>query len=242
MASNRKEQPQPGNQQDTFKKLDEAYADSSMEDQILIYWNRYKSKIILGLVAATAIIIGIQVSKWWGSKAAADRGEAYAAATEDADKAAFAEKFSGTNLGGVAFLELADKSYAEGEFAAAVPNYEKAFKAFSRPEFKQTAHIGLALSRLQSGGEPSAIKDLEAIAANTDYVDAIRAEALYHLSVLDWKSGTFELMLQRHEQIAEMPNSGNWQSKALQLQGSIPELKKLVEAKATDGLAVDNEF
>ena len=240
MASNRKEQPQPDKKQDTFNKLDEAYAESSMEDQLLVYWNRHKSQVILGVVAATAIIIGIQVTKWWSSKSASDRGAAYAAATEDADKAGFAEKFSGTDLGGVAFLELADKSYAEGEFAAAVPNYENAFKAFSRYEFKQTAHLGLALSRLQSGDESSAVKDLEAIAANTDYVDSIRAEALYHLSILDWKSGAFELMLQRHEQIEEMPNSGNWQGKAFQLQGSIPELKKLVEEKASDGLVVEN--
>ena len=84
------------------------------------------------------------------------------------------------------------------------------------------------------------MKDLEAIAANDDYVDSIRAEALYHLSILDWKNSAFEAMLQRHEQIEALPNSGNWQAKALQLQGSIPELKQLVDARAPADLIVEN--
>ncbi len=240
MASNRKEQPQPDKKQNTFNKLDEAYAESSMEDQLVVYWNRHKTQVLAGVIIALFAIVGLQVTKWLSAKSAADRGAAYAAATEDADKLAFGEEYSKTDLGGVAFLELADKSYADGDFAAALPNYEKAFQAFSRYEFKQTAHLGLALTRLQSGDESSAIKDLEAIAANADYVDSIRAEALYHLSILDWKNSAFEAMFQRHEQIEALPNSGNWQAKAVQLQGSIPELKQLVDARAPAELIVEN--
>ena len=237
MASNRKDQPQPDDKQDTFQKLDEAYAESNMEDQLMVYWNRYKNQIVIGLIAAVLVILGIQLSKWWSQKSVTSRGEAYAAASDDSLKAAFAGKFSGTDLGGVAFLELADKAYSDGNFSAAIPHYESAFKAFDMVEFKQRAHLGLALSRLQAGDESVAIKDLESIGANVDYPDVSRAEAYYHLSVLDWEKGDFDAMLGRHDQIEELMGAGNWLSQALQLQNSIPELRKLVQARATEGSA-----
>ena len=46
MAENRKEQPQPGNKQDIFQKLDEAYADSNLEDQLIVFWNRHKNQVV----------------------------------------------------------------------------------------------------------------------------------------------------------------------------------------------------
>lgn len=240
MASNRKQQSPPGNKQDTFQKLDEAYAESDMEDQLLVYWNRHKNQILTGLIAAIVIIIGFQLAKWWSQKSVNDRGQAYAAASGDLQKKAFADKFSSTDLGGIAYLELADKAYAAGDFSAAIPNYEKAFKAFDLVEFKQRAHLGLAISRLQAGDESVAIKDLESIGSNSNYPDVSRAEALYHLSVIDWKQGDFESMLERHNQIEELANAGNWQSKATQLQNTIPELRNLVKAKATEGFSLEN--
>ena len=240
MAPNRKEQSSPKDKQDTFQQLDETYAESSIEDQLIVYWNRHKTQILLSVTAAMVIIVGIQVSKIWSEKSITDRGNAYVEATDDTEKAAFAEKFSSTEIGGVAFLELADKSYSDKDYAAAVPNYEKAFKAFKRAEFKQRAHIGLALSRLLSGDESNAIADLEGISSNFDYPEAARAEALYHLSILDWQGSSFEAMLNRHEEIEKLPNTGNWLGKALQLQASVPELKKLAEAKASEGLTIEN--
>jgi len=240
MASKTKEQPNPGKKQDTFEKLDEAYAESNMEDQLLVYWNRHKNQIVLAVGLAITLIIGIQLSKWWSVKSLSDRGQAYSEATEDAEKEAFANKFSGTDLGGIAYLELADKHYTDGDFAAAVPVYEKAFNAFGMVEFKQRAHLGLAMARLQAGEESNAAKDLEAVADNADYPDAARGEALYQLSIIDWKNGSFESMLQRQDRIDGLTNAGNWQGKALQLQNSVPELKKLVEAKASEGITLEN--
>ena len=240
MASNRKEQSPPKDKQDTFQQLDEAYAESSLEDQLIVYWNRHKTQVLLGVAAAVLLILGVQVTKLWSEKANADRADAYAEADDDSEKAAFAEKFSDSDLGGVAFMELADKSFSDKDYAAAIPNYEKAFKAFQRVEFKQRAHIGLALSRLLSGDENNAIADLEGISSNVDYPDAARAEALYHLSILDWQEGAFEAMLTRHGEIERLPSAGNWLGKALQLQSIVPELKKLAEAKASEGLAIEN--
>ncbi|MDA1065598.1 MAG: hypothetical protein O3C43_03760 [Verrucomicrobia bacterium] len=220
--------------------MDEAYAESSLEDQLLVYWNRHKTQVLLGLAVAVVLILGIQIAKLWSEKAVSGRAKAYAEANDDSKKAAFAEKFSSSELGGVAFMELADKSYSDKDYAAAIPNYERAFKAFERVEFKQRAHIGLALSRVLSGDESNAKADLEGISRNVDYPDAARAEALYHLSILDWQGGAFEAMLARHGEIEKLSSAGNWLGKALQLQASVPELKKLAEAKASEGLAIEN--
>jgi predicted negative regulator of RcsB-dependent stress response len=240
MALPPKEQSNSGKKKGTFEKLDEAYAESSMEDQLLVYWNRHKNQILTGLTGALLLIVGFQLSKWWSQKTVSDRSQAYAAATVDSEKEAFADNFSGTDLGGVAYMELADNAYNDGDFATAVSLYEKAFEAFDMVEFKQRAHLGLAMARFQAGDESDAFNDLESIADNAGYPDAARGEALYQLSVVDWKNGSFETMLQRHERIETLTNAGNWQGKALQLQNSIPELKKLVEAKAAEGLTLGN--
>lgn len=240
MAPDRKEQPKPANKKGTFQKLDEAYAESSMEDQLLVYWNRYKNQILLGVSLAVALVVGIQVSNWWSAKAAADRGEAYAAATGAAEKEAFADKFSKSELGGVAYLELADQAYTDGEFSKAVSFYEKAFKAFDSDIFKQRAHLGIAVARLKAGDSTVAIKDLESISKQNDYPEVARAEALYHLSILDWEKEDFEAMLEKHQSIEALPNAGNWLRKAFELQNTVPGLKKLAEAQASDGWAAEN--
>ena len=240
MASKSKDPSNSGDKQDTFEKLDEAYAESSMEDQLLVYWNRHKNQIVLGIGVAVILIIGFQLSKWWSAKSVADRSQAYAEANDDAQKESFADSHSGTDLGGVAYLELADNAYTEGEFSSAVSFYEKAFNAFDMVEFKQRAHLGLAMSRLQAGEEANAAKDLEAIADNAEYPDAARGEALYQLSVIDWQKGAYDSMLAHQDRIDGLANAGNWQGKALQLQNSIPELKKLVEASASGEESAEN--
>ena len=240
MASKSKDPSKPDDKQDTFEKLDEAYAESSMEDQLLVYWNRHKTQIVLGVGVAVILIVGYQVSQWMGAKSVSDRSQAYAEASDDSQKEAFADEHSGTDLGGIAFLELADAAYTEGEYSKAVSLYEKAFKAFDLTEFQQRAHIGLAMARLQAGEEANAAKDLEAIADTAEYPDAARGEALYQLSILDWKNGDFVSMLAHQDRIDGLVNAGNWQGKALQLQGSIPELKKLVEESASGEEVAEN--
>lgn len=235
MASKSKDTSNSDDNQDTFEKLDEAYAESSVEEQLLVYWNRHKSQIVLGISVVVVLIIGFQISKWWSAKAISDRGQAYAEASDDAQKQAFADDNSGSDLGGIAYLELADSAYSEAEYSSAVSLYEKAFKAFEMIEFKQRAHLGLAMSRLQAGEEGNASKDLQSIADNAEYSDAARGEALYQLSVIDWQNGDFVSMLAHQDRIDGLVNAGNWQSKALQLQSSIPELKELVEASAAGG-------
>ena len=240
MASKSKDTSNSGDNQDTFEKLDEAYAESSVEEQLLVYWNRHKNQIVLGVGVAVILIIGFQVTKWWSAKSVSDRSEAYASASDDSQKEAFADDHSGTDLGGVAYLELADGAYTEGEYASAVSYYEKAFSAFDMIEFKQRAHLGLAMSRLQAGEESNASKDLEAIANNAEYPDAARGEALYQLSVIDWQNGDFVSMLAHQDRIDGLANAGNWQGKALQLQNSIPELKALVESSASGDTGLEN--
>jgi predicted negative regulator of RcsB-dependent stress response len=240
MASTPKEQSNPNKKQETFNKLDDAYAESNLEDQLLVYWNRHKNQLLTVVTVAFLVIVGFQLTKWWRAKSISDRTEAYAEATDDSGKEAFADKFSGTDLGGVAFLELADKAYTDGDFAGAIPLYKKALDSFDMVEFKQRAHLGHAMALFQAGKESEAIKDLEVIANNAQYPDAARAEALYQLSVVDWKNGDFDAMLKRHDRIADLASAGNWQAKASQLQNSIPELKKLVEEKSSDNLVLGN--
>ena len=240
MASDPTEKNQPAKKGDTFQKLDEAYAESSMEDQLIVYWNRHKNQIALGLIAAVVLIVGIQLSKWWSQKSIDDQGAAYASAVDNAQKEAFADKNSGKDLGGVAYLELADLAYEEKDFGKAASFYEKAYKAFDLVAFKQRAHLGIAVSRLKAGDMAIAVKDLESISLEDSYPDVAKAEALFHLSILDWEKGAFDSMLNRHEEIEGMANAGGWRMKTLELQNSVAELKALVDAKVSDSVSLEN--
>tara|TARA_B100001123_G_scaffold449900_1_gene617372 strand:+ start:4182 stop:4925 length:744 start_codon:yes stop_codon:yes gene_type:complete len=240
MAERPKKKQREGEKDDTFQKLDEAYAESSLEEQLFVYWNRYKNQASLLLIAAVFLVVGIQGSKWWSAKSITDRGDAYTAAVDDSQREAFADDNSGNELGGVAYLELADKSYEDQNFERSATFYEKAFKAFDLVAFKQRAHLGIAISRLKAGQIDESIKDLEAISLQEDYPDVAKSEALYHLSILDWENGAFESMLEKHETIQGIPNAGSWRIKVLELQNSIPELKVLADAKSTEGTIVED--
>ena len=192
------------------------------------------------LIVVALSVVGIQVSKWWSAKSLTDLGEAYTAAVDDSKKEAFADDNSSSELGGVAYLELADKSYEDENFERSALFYEKAFKAFDLVAFKQRAHLGIAISRLKAGEADMAAKDLEAISVEENYPAVTKAEALYHLSILDWEKGAFKSMLKKHKSIQGLPNAGNWRIKALDLQNTIPELKVLADVKSSEDTTVED--
>ncbi len=226
-------------EQEKIRKLDEAFAASNLEDQLVVYWNRYKNQVVLLVLAVLVSIAGVQVAKWWSAQSLSDRTETYAAATTDAEKEAFADKNSGRNIGGTAYLELADKAYSDGEFSKATGFYEKAFQVLDLIPLMQRAHLGLALSNLQAGNTDIAVNDLQSLANHSDYLDVAKAEALYHLSVIEWEKSNFASMLSYHDQIEELGSPGLWQSQAKSLQRTVAELKVLVEARLNEEPAAE---
>ncbi len=221
------------------QKLDEALAISDLDDQLVVFWNRYKNQVVLLLLVALATIVGVQVAKWWNEKSMRDRSAAYSFATTEAEKEAFADKNAKRNIGGTAYLELADMAYSDGEFSKAADLYEKAFQALDLILLKQRANLGLALANLQAGNTEDAVDSLQAAANNGDYLDVAKAEALYHLSVIEWEKANFPAMLNYHDQIDDLVNPGLWQSKAQSLQRTVPGLKVLVEARLNEEPAAD---
>ena len=216
-------------------KLEDALVSANLDDRLVDYWNRHKNQVVLLLWLALATIAGIQGAKWWSAKSLSLRADAYAAATTDLEKEAFADNNARHNIGGTAYLELADKAYAEGEFSKAGPLYEKAYKALDLILLKQRSHLGLALANLQAGSKEEAVQLLQSAANNGDYLDVAKAEALFHLSVIEWKDANFSAMLSYQDQIEELSNPGLWQSKAQALQRTIAGLKELVEARLNEG-------
>ncbi len=222
------------------QKLDEALATSDLDDQLVVFWNRYKNQVVLVVLVALATIVGIQGEKWWSAKSLSDRSAAYSTATTEVEKEAFADKNAKHNIGGAAYLELADMAYSDEDFSKAGDLYEKALRALDLIPLEQRAHLGLALATLQAGNTEDGLERLQAVANHGDYLDMAKAEALYHLSVTAWERANYPAMLDYHDQIDELVNPGLWQSKAQSLQRTVPELKALVEERLNEEPAADN--
>ncbi len=222
------------------QNLDEALATSDLDDQLVVFWNRYKNQLVLVVLVALATIVGIQGEKWWSAKSLHDRSAAYSTATTEVEKEAFADKNARRNIGGAAYLELADKAYSDEEFSKAGDLYEKAMRALDLIPLEQRAHLGLALATLQAGNTEHGLERLQAVANHGDYLDAAKAEALYHLSVMEWERANFPAMLDYHDQIDELVNPGLWQLKAQSLQRTVPELKALLEERLNEEQAADS--
>ena len=120
--------------------LDEQLEDVEFDDKVWLYWTRNKTSIIATVVAAFAIIIGVQSYKLYRASAENALAAAYSAAATPDQLAAFAKDYAGTKLSGVALLQNADKLYADGKPADALKLY-----ASAKGDLKATILYGRAL-------------------------------------------------------------------------------------------------
>ncbi len=222
----------PKDNKDTYEKLDDAFAEASVEEQLSVFWSRNKNFIIGGVSLFIIIVLGQQGFQYWTQKTKADLSASYAAAEEDVDKELFADRNSSTDLGGVAYIELADKAYEAGEFAKAQSLYEKSYSSFSYESLKGRSELGQGICKIQLDDNDGGVAALDSVSSNVNYTDVIRAEAYFQKSIVAWKQGDFVTMLSEQEALAELSNTGVWGVKADNLQKTVAELKALIEAEA----------
>lgn len=162
--------------------LDEDLDGVEFEDRVWLYWKRNKNFIIFSVVAAFAIIIGVQGFKMYRANVKAQLAEAYAAAQTPEQLTKFAEENAGKKLAGAALLQNADRLYADGKYAEAQKSYETAQADLNGTILEGRAMIGAAVS----AGSQDIAKGIEALEkiSNDNSIDAAyKAQAGYLLGL-----------------------------------------------------------
>ncbi len=120
--------------------LDEQLEGVEFGDKVWLYWTRNKKSIVTSIVLAFAIIIGVNGWKVYKASQEQALAQAYSAVSSVAQLSEFAKEYAGTTLAGVALLQCADATYADGKFADAQKLY-----ADAKDELKSTILFGRAL-------------------------------------------------------------------------------------------------
>ncbi|MBC8010698.1 MAG: hypothetical protein H7067_11455, partial [Burkholderiales bacterium] len=84
------------------------------------------------------------------------------------------------------------------------------------------ARLGAAISPLQAGDVAAARPALEALANDTAFAKALRAESAYHLAVIAKDAAQFPEATRWTEAVLATDPEGMWAQRALQLRGSLP--------------------
>lgn len=189
-----------------------------IEDQVLLFWEKNKGLIIGGVAFVIAVFIGYQGFKLYQSHAEARMQAAYQDATSAQEKAAWAESAAGKPLAGLAFKELGDQAYAEGDLAQAERYYRQAAASAERP-VSDAATIALAATLIEQDKASEARTLLQPIANDSQAPN--QAEAQFRLAQLASDQGDAETARSLIDAIDEQHFF--WKSRALSLERALPE-------------------
>ncbi len=202
--------------------IDENYLAPTFEDRLQLFWEKH-SKTIVALVALVAVAL---VARWAFGWFAERREQAiradYAAASTSAQLQAFIAANPKAPLAGAASLRIADEAYAAGNYAAAREAYAAAVPLLGQDPLAARARLGAAIAPLQAGDTAAAKTALEALANDTSFARALRAEAAYHLAVIARDAGQPAEATRWTELVLSVESEGMWAQRALQLRSSLP--------------------
>ena len=202
--------------------IDENYLAPSFEDRLQIFWEKHSRTVVALVVLVVLALLG----RWSFELFAARREQAiradYAAAATSEQLKAFIASNPKAPLAGVAGLRLADEAYAAGNYAAAREAYAAAAPLLGSDPLAARARLGAAISPLQAGDVAAARTALEALANDTAFAKALRAESAYHLAVIAKSETKFPEATRWTEVVLATDPEGMWAQRALQLRGSLP--------------------
>ena len=191
--------------------LDEDFEGLEFDDKVWLYWKRNKMSIILTVVAAFAVVFGVQSWKALKAQRASEMSRLYGAAETSEQLVEFADKYNGTPLAGAALLGAADDAYLKENISEAGKLYSKAAL-----ELKGNVLYGRALL-----GEAMCAKDkvsaLKSVYENPSVQNSYRACAGYNLAFLYLDKNEKEAAKKLLQEISSNPENGMWDSVASKL-------------------------
>ncbi len=196
-------------------EIDEAFKEAEFEDKVWLFWERYKTLIITGIIAAIVATIAVQGVRVYRDSRLATVQADFMAATTNEERIAFAKANSGHTLAGIALLEAADNRFADEAFSEAAPLYADAAKSLAQaPELRARALLGHGVALARSGDRTQAVTILNGLFRDTTAADALRAEAAYHSAVITLEDGQPEQARETLQSILPLRNAGIWRNQA----------------------------
>ena len=192
------------------------------EAAVHAFWEKNRNLILL--VCAAALLAIVAREGWQYFSALREKGvqEEYARIADQNGKlAAFAEANPGHALAGVAYLRLADETYAAGDYKQAAGIYQKAAGLVKNEALLGRAKLGLAMSQLNGGDKATGEAALKTLGADQSLPKGVRAEATYHLASLAYEAGNSSEVRRLIEEVGKIDPSGGWSQRAAMLLASL---------------------
>ncbi len=197
--------------------------DADVEERFNDFWQKNGGAIFAGIGIAAVIVLGVMTVRWWQERQEANVRAAFSVAQETHELEEFAKDNDDHPLGGLAMIELANRQYEEGNYAAAAETYSKAAKTLGDSPAGGRARLGAAMAKL-FGANPSqgeeALRQLVLSAGNTDQ---LRAQAGFNLALHYWQQGKLDAMREIIDSVEGLTDGGIYQMQSLQLRNRLPE-------------------
>ena len=184
--------------------------DADLEERFNDFWKKNGAGVFGGIAIGAAIVVGIQLYQYMGTKKEEAVREALAAATTIEQKLEFAGDHADHQLAALADLQVADARFGECDYAGAAGLYAQAAGVFEDPILVSRARIGQGVSLLQSGDLEAGRAVLQTVALDGAALDQTRGEAAYHLAVSYWQAGDKTKALEATDIILQLDGTPFW--------------------------------
>ncbi|MFP4541995.1 MAG: hypothetical protein ACLFR7_10230 [Opitutales bacterium] len=215
--------------------------DADAEERFNDFWKR-NGALVFGAIALLAVIVvGRQVLDLVAANREDQLQALYAQSTASRDALLdFAQSHDEHPLGGMAYLELADQTFTDGDFLQSSKYYDAAIAPLSEVQspFAARARLGAGLARLRQGDATGAAL-LEDLALDAEVMENLRAEAAYHHAVASWEADDLEAVRRSLDLLDGFTNTPEWRRRGLELASQIPGLRQAEVMPATAPLAGD---
>jgi hypothetical protein len=195
-----------------------------LESWVITFWFANRKTILTSTALALLVVVGIQSYRIISARMEASTRRAYAEATTEEARKAFAESHKGHALSGAAYLILADEAYERGDFNQAGENYELAAGILDLPALTYRADLGRAVAVIQSGLPSKGIPLLKDLGGDEAVPVAIRCEAYFHLASLAIEAEDFATASGYLDDIEELAPVGIWANRASSTRNTLPPI------------------
>jgi tetratricopeptide (TPR) repeat protein len=161
--------------------IDEAFEIASFSDKMWLFFQKHFRSLLVGLVVVVSLAGLIVLAKVYFSFATGRMQKAYSLLETQEDKKNFVKKHTGHELAGLVALSLGDDCLLNGDYSAAVSNYEQASKILKSTVLLPRVQVSHAIALYKLDKFDSAEKLLRSVIYNTAFERAFRGYAAYIL-------------------------------------------------------------